>query len=189
MNWLTNLFKGKQMQSALIPDYAEMVKTIQVDKNRTDELKILCDGLKKNMNRYQNVGIMLGIPWQFIAAIHYREADCDFGTCLHNGDALPGPTKHVPSGRGPFKSWEEAAIDALKFDNVDKNKDWSLAKSLQCAEQYNGLGYEKHRVYSPYVFAGTNFYKSGLYSSDGVFDSSLIDKRFGVAAIIMGLGA
>ena len=75
---------------------------------------------------------------------------------MHNGDPLPGPTTHVPKGRGPFISWEAAAIDALKYDGLDKIKLDSIEACLIMAEKFNGLGYRNKGEYSPYVWAGTN---------------------------------
>lgn len=175
----------------LIPNYKDLAMNCKVNDDKIAELKILCAQLEQKKERYQKAMSLLNLPidsWKWLAAIHYRESSNDFSTCLHNGDPLPGPTKHVPSGRGPFSSWEEAAIDALKFDDIDKNTDWTLPGLLLIAEKYNGLGYRKHGVLSPYVWAGTNQYTSGLYVADGSFDESKTDKRFGVAAILLGLG-
>jgi len=44
---------------------------------------------------------------------------------------------HVPAGRGPFASWEEAAIDALVdcAPHLARNKDWSIGGALTELEQ------------------------------------------------------
>lgn len=187
MGWLSGLFNKATSNSLLIPNYQSMASDYKIIDSKLADLKALCSKIIQNQARYESIEKQLGVPWKLIAAIHYREADLDFNTCLHNGDPLPGPTRHVPANRGPFNSWEEAAIDSLKFDSVDKHTDWSLPNILSIAEAYNGLGYRKHGVYSPYVWASTNYYNSGLYTSDGSFSSSKKDNRFGVAAIIAEL--
>ena len=71
--------------------------------------------------RYMVVSKATGVPWQVISLIHHMESDSDFTTHLHNGDSLKRRTIQVPAGRPkegkpPF-TWEESAIDALKYDH------------------------------------------------------------------------
>ena len=54
-------------------------------------------------------------------------------------------------------------------------------------EKYNGFGYVKHKVNSPYVWAGTSLQQSGKYVADGVFNRSHWDKQLGCAAILKKL--
>jgi lysozyme family protein len=95
----------------------------------------------------------------------------------------------VPAGRGPFASWEAAAIDALVrcAPYLGRWKDWSVAGALTALEQYNGVGYALRGLPSPYVWAGTNRYSAGKYVRDGVYDQGKVDPQLGCAAIIMGL--
>jgi lysozyme family protein len=64
-------------------------------------------------SRYQTVSDATGVPWFIIAVIHEREASQSWKASLAQGDPWDKPSIHVPRGRGPFESWEEAAIDAL----------------------------------------------------------------------------
>src|ERR1700732_2219918 len=64
-------------------------------------------------SRYQAVSEKAGVPWAVIAVIHERECSQDWALSLAQGDPWSKVSVHVPAGRGPFKSWEEAAIDAL----------------------------------------------------------------------------
>ena len=70
--------------------------------------------------QYEEVEKATGVPWWFVGIVHLRESNCNFRTALHNGDPLfskdgtPLKTVHVPAGRGPFGSWADAAIDALR---------------------------------------------------------------------------
>ena len=63
--------------------------------------------------RYQAVSAKTGVPWPVIAVIHERECSQDWTGSLAQGDPWNRVSVHVPAGRGPFRSWEEAAVDAL----------------------------------------------------------------------------
>lgn len=148
--------------------------------------------LTANRSRYEAVSAATGVPWDVIAVIHMRESSADFKGVLHNGQKIIGTGKKttiVPKGRGPFKTWEEAAIDALMkcAPYLGKNKDWSLANTLDLLEKYNGLGYQKKGLPSPYLWAGTDQYVKGKYVADGKFDPNAVDKQLGVAALMMKL--
>src|SRR5882757_6335565 len=126
--------------------------------------------------RYQSVSAKTGVPWAFIAAAHERESSQDWSGSLAQGDPWNKVSVHVPAGRGPFRSWDEAAIDALVncAPHAARNKDWSSGGMLTKLEEYNGLGYAAHGVPSPYVWSGTNQYTSGKYVRDGVYDPHVI---------------
>ena len=78
--------------------------------------------------RYQAVAARTGVPWAVIAVIHERESSQDWTGSLAQGDPWNRVSVHVPAGRGPFKSWEDAAIDALVncAPHAARNKDWSI---------------------------------------------------------------
>lgn len=136
------------------------------------------------------------IPWWFIAVTHYREAGFDqngsprWDTYLGNGQALNKKTTIVPKGRGPFKTWEEGATDALVYapPYAAKNKDWSIGGALAKIEEYNGLGYSNKGIPSPYVWAGTDQYTKGKYISDGVYSPTTVDSQLGCAGILKFMG-
>lgn len=170
------------------PDWTTLWKSCLIDQSRKKEIEAVCAKILSNKDRYLTVESKTGVPWYLIAALHYREASLNFKTCLHNGDPLPGPTTHVPRGRGPFISWEMAAIDALRYDGLDKIKFTSVESCLVMAEKFNGMGYRKTFEYSPYVWAGTNHHdETGKYVADGVYSPFAVEKQLGVAAIFRGL--
>ena len=139
--------------------------------------------------RYQVVEAKTGVPWFIIAVIHQRESSQNFTRSLAQGDPWNAVSTHVPKGRGPFKSWEEAAIDALVNcpPHASYNKDWSAAGALTLLEQYNGLGYFRKGIPSPYIWSGTNQYRAGKYVADGVFDWNVVDKQLGCAGLIIAM--
>lgn len=151
--------------------------------------------------RYQEVETKTDVPWPVIAVIHMRESSQSWAGSLAQGDPWNKVSVHRPSGRGPFKSWAEAAIDALVncAPYAARNKDWSIGGALTLLEQYNGLGYftgpvtKRNGVVvahypsqpSPYNWAGTNQYKSGKYVADGEFSQSHVDTQPGCASLLL----
>ncbi|HEV7345456.1 MAG TPA: hypothetical protein VGN60_07470 [Devosia sp.] len=143
-----------------------------------------------NRSRYELASKATGVPWDVIGVIHYRESSNDFRGVLHNGQKIIGTGKTttlVPKGRGPFSTWEEAAIDALVncHPHLARNKDWGIGTTLDKLEAYNGLGYRNKGLPSPYLWAGTDQYQKGKYVADGKFDPNHVDQQLGVAPILM----
>jgi lysozyme family protein len=141
--------------------------------------------------RYQTVEARTGVPWFVIAVIHERESSQNWFASLAQGDPWNRVSVHVPAGRGPFPSWGEAAIDALVdcAPYLARNKDWNVGSTLTELEQYNGLGYAARGVPSPYLWSGTDQYKSGKYVRDGVYDSSAVDGQPGCAGLLLAMMA
>ena len=141
--------------------------------------------------RYQAVATKTGVPWPLIAAIHEREASQDWGRSLAQGDSWDRRSVHVPAGRGPFASWEAAAVDALVNcpPYAARNADWSIGGALTLLERYNGLGYASRGLPSPYLWAGTDQYIAGKYVRDGVYDPRAVDAQPGCAALLMAMVA
>lgn len=142
-------------------------------------------------SRYQAVSASTGVPWAVIAVLHERECSQNWAGSLAQGDPWNAVSTHVPAGRGPFKSWEEAAIDALVNcpPYAARNKDWSIGGALTRLEQYNGLGYAARGRPSPYIWSGTDQYQSGKYVRDGVYDPEAVDKQLGCAGLLMAMMA
>jgi len=138
---------------------------------------------------YQQVSVQTGVPWWFIAVVHEREASQNWHSSLAQGDPWNEVSVHVPAGRGPFSSWEEAAVDALVncAPFAARNKDWSIGGTLTMLEEYNGLGYANRGIASPYVWSGTNQYSSGKYVRDGVFDPDVVDRQLGCAGLLLAM--
>lgn len=136
--------------------------------------------------RYQTVEKRTSVPWWAIAVIHEREASQSWRANLAQGDPWDRISTHVPRGRGPFKSWEDAAVDALAHcaPQAAQNSDWTSGGTLTLLEEYNGLGYANRGLPSPYIWASTDQYSHGKYVNDGHFDPSAIDHQLGCAALI-----
>jgi lysozyme family protein len=141
--------------------------------------------------RYQSVEAKTGVPWSFIAVAHERESSQNWNGSLAQGDPWNKVSVHIPAGRGPFKSWEDAAIDALVncAPFAARHEDWSIGGTLTMLEQYNGLGYANRGRPSPYVWSGTDQYVSGKYVKDGVYDPNVVDKQLGCAGLLIAMMA
>jgi lysozyme family protein len=171
----TNLWKKAKVKPGLDATYAQKFAS-----------KIIA-GEKK----YREVQAITGVPWYFIGALDMRESGCNGGV-LHNGEMIVGKnrkTKLVPKGRGPFKTWQEAAVDALRLKNLHKVPSWDVARIGFHAELYNGLGYTSpsRGVNSPYLWAGSTLEQKGKFIRDGVFSKTADDKQIGVMTVLKRL--
>jgi len=148
-----------------------------------------------NKARYVAIAKRAGMPevagWVFIACSHYRESSQNFATNLGQGDPWNRRSIHVPAGRGPFTSFEDAAVDALVncAPYAARLRDWSIGGLLTNLERYNGIGYATKGKPSPYLWAGTDQYRSGKYVADGVYDPNAVDQQLGCAGLILAIMA
>jgi len=141
-------------------------------------------------DRYEAVAARTGVPWFVVAVIHEREASQRWDASIAQGDRWDRVSVHVPKGRGPFTSWEAAAVDALTdcAPHAARWRDWSPGGLLTLLEQYNGLGYANMGLPSPYIWAGTDQYSSGKYVADGRFDPQAVDQQLGCAGMLLAMG-
>lgn len=138
---------------------------------------------------YLSLEKQTGVPWWVIAVIHERESSQNWSRSLAQGDPWNRVSVHVPRGRGPFASFEEAGVDALVrcAPYAARWKDWSMGGALTLLEMYNGLGYARMGKPSPYIWAGTNQYQRGKYVRDGVYDASVVDTQLGCAGLLIAM--
>lgn len=174
-----------------VSGYAEMLKTMQVRPEWQGAIDRAAHALLAARDRYKHVEALSGVPWAFIAVLHWRESSGNFAGVLHNGDQIIGTgrlTYRVPAGRGPFETWEEAAVDALRLKGWRPGMRWTIEDICERAEVYNGLGYRNNGYGpSPYLWSGTNFYDRGKYVSDGNYDPYHVDRQVGVIPLYLRL--
>jgi len=183
-------------------DYSRLLETLNFNslKKNKDVIRSCTKRICNNMQRYQNVSDMLAyenyiMPPPLIGIIHLLESSLNFKTHLHNGDPLTARTVHVPKGRPPEGeppfTWEASAVDALKLKLNDLRKEGDyldfgeLEQWLYFLERYNGMGYRKRGINSPYLWSGTNLYTRGKYVADGRFDPYAVSKQVGAVPIII----
>ncbi|QAA81070.1 hypothetical protein EI546_04710 [Aequorivita sp. H23M31] len=173
--------------------YSDLYSTMEI---RLDKLAIVENNVNKILDaksRYEKAAEFSSIPWYFVGIIHSMEAGQNFSRHIHNGDPLTQRTTHVPSGRpsagNPPFTWEESAMDALKYHNLDKVDDWSLPRILYEFERYNGWGYRLYHphVYSPYLWSASNHYKSGKYIADGTWSETAVSQQIGAVVLLRRL--
>lgn len=171
--------------------YTRILRDCKVSTGYIGKIANAATLIQASAGRYRAVSEIVHVPWPLIGAIHRKESSGKFTCNLHNGQPLDIVTTIVPKGRGPFKSWEESAIDALKgkrrlIDSIDTiDGAWSLEQCLWFAEAYNGFGYLSHGINSPYLWAGTTAYTKGGYPRDGHYDPEHVVKNAGVAGILL----
>lgn len=183
------------------PTFAEMRPRYELSwRNMAVELsrKAIIDAeardIHKDMDAYLAVESITGVPACIIAVIHNRESDRDFKTHLHNGDPLSARTYHVPAGRpetgSPPFSWIQSAVDALRYQGMDKVRDWTVERACYVLEDYNGWGYWLfHSVDSPYLWAATNIQDAGKYVEDGKWNRTAYDSQLGCMPVLAALWA
>lgn len=168
--------------------YANLWAAMRIRPERLATARAIAVGIAKDRARYDVVAAKTGVPWHWIAIIHHLEAGRSFATHLHNGDSLRRRTVHVPAGRPktgtpPF-SWEESAIDALQLKELHLEHDWSIPRQLWQFERYNGFGYLRYNVNSPYVWSFSTLYSRGKYVADGRYSASAVSQQCGAAVIL-----
>lgn len=160
--------------------YAQAFKVIAFDRGYEERIASAARKVANGKAQYMEIEILTGVPWYMIGVIHSLEASSDFKACLHNGERIIGTgrkTTLVPRGRGPFATWKEAALDAIKIESVYQNDGgaWPIGHVLKLLELYNGAGYLKNHTdeNSPYLWACSNINDGkGKYVADGKWSAS-----------------
>lgn len=173
--------------AALAAKYQKQWADMKIDAGKVAALDKIAARPIASKARYQVIQSKTGVPWWWVAIIHNRESGGNFAGVLHNGEHIIGTgrkTSLVPAGRGPFSSWEEAAIDALQLKGLHKIKSWSLEVSAYRGEEFNGWGYHWRGVPSAYLWSFSNIYRGGKYVADGVWSPTAMDAQAGIMPLL-----
>ena len=177
----------------LADEYQRFFDRCELRSEKKGNVEFYVSRLQKFKQTYQDTGAPLGIPWWFIGIIHGMECGFNFTTHLHNGDPLTKRTVQVPKGRpaagAPPFTWRESARDALMLDGYHHETQWSVPRALFLWEKYNGFGYRRRGVPSPYLWSFSNIYTAGKFTSDGSFDVNAVSKQCGTALMLKQLTA
>jgi len=175
--------------------YDTLYETMEfLDGKHSDSVEI-ADQIKRNQFRYKAAVSGTPVPWYVLALIHQMEADGDFRKQVVNGEPFDRTTRLYPKGKGPWTTWESAALWALQksedFQLFNKTE-WPRWKTLYRLECYNGVGYQNKGLPSPYLWAGSN-HGAGVgkfverLGSDGeyhaTYDPTLMSNQIGAALI------
>ncbi|MBC9883188.1 hypothetical protein G8O24_38510 [Bradyrhizobium sp. INPA01-394B] len=174
---------------SLKSEYERNWANLQIRPSRLGEANATARKAINGKATYQQVERLTGVPWYFVALCHYRESNFDFDTYLGNGEPLHRATCLVPKGRGPFASFVDGAVDALRIQQFVGTQDWGIARTLYRLECFNGLGYHAKGVNSPYLYGGSTLYgpteaRGGKFVADHVFDPNHVDTQLGTAVIL-----
>lgn len=172
-------------------EYRRLFDTLEIRPGRARDVDREADRARALRGRYEQIGGPLGVPWCFIAALHMRETSFRLDRHLHNGDPLTARTVRIPaghprSGAPPF-TFEESARDALRLKRLHQWHDWSLPGLLFKIEAYNGFGYRKRGIPSPYLWSFSHHYLRGKFVKDRVFDPAAVDRQCGAATLLRRL--
>lgn len=170
----TKRWKAMKIKPSFWPAAQKFAKRALVHKA---EYQAIADTIKNTTGKH--------IPWWFIPLVHERECirGVDNWTCnLGQGSPFNQKSKIKPYN-GPFHSFREAAIAALIHEapHAASNTNWSGGGTMTIGEAYNGIGYARKGLPSPYVWSGTNQYVKGKYVKDGVFNPNTVDTQLGIA--------
>jgi len=176
---------------ALIQANNDRFSKMVIDFDAVSSMNAVAARLISQKARYKALFTKTSVPWPVIAVIHERECSQSFNLSIAQGDPWNAVSTHVPAGRGPFSSWEEAAVDALTVcEHMDQWGRWdTFGGALTRLEMYNGLGYANQlpSLPSPYVWSRTDQYVSGKFVADHVFDPNFIDVQEGCAPLLAAM--
>jgi lysozyme family protein len=172
-------------------EYQTLFDSCEIRPDKKALVEAIVQKIVANKGRYEEVEKVTRVPWYIVGVIHSLEADLNFSKHLHNGDPLSHRTKNVPAGRpvagSPPFTWEESAVDALQFDHLTSHQDWTLPGSLGALERYNGIGYRKLNIPSPYLWSFSNHYVRGKFVADGQFDRNAVSGQCGAAVLLKAM--
>jgi lysozyme family protein len=190
---------GRDPDEGTVLWYRQKFAIMTYDPGTEARIRAAAQRVRSGRARYEVVEKRTDVPWFVLGALHNMEASCSFAGVLHNGERIIGTgrkTTLVPKGRGPFSTWEEAAIDAISLNGSR----WARLRSgsrdigdiLYACERFNGAGYltgAGKAETSPYLWACTSINDGrGKYVADGKFDPNADSNgQVGVAAILKEL--
>jgi len=169
-------------------NYIEGFRTIQVLPEWKEDVAAAVATVLENRVEYEAIERSTGIAWPYVASIHYRESGCNFDKQILNGEPWTRKTKYVPKGHGPWESWRDAAIHVLRLHHVASDSASRLhdvENMLAKLEAWNGWGYAKRDLNSPYLWSGSQYGEGvGKFTSDGNYSETAKDKQVGAAVLV-----
>lgn len=178
---------------ALKSEYRTLFETVQLRPERAPLVSKMGNRLlaPERVAAYRTVQRATGVPWYVVGLIHCMEASFNMRAHLHNGDPLEDRTVQVPAGRpatwNPPDDWASSAIDALRYDRLAENADWSLEKTLFLLERYNGTRTRQKGLNTPYLWSFSFHYEKGKFVRDGVWDPDAVSQQVGAAVLLKWL--
>lgn len=171
-------------------EYINLYESMVIRQDKIPIIDKVIQRIMKDAPRYKSVVENTKIPWFFIALAHNMERSGSFEHHLHNGDPLTDRTIQIPKGRPLFPktgnsyTWEESAKDAIELKGYNKFVDWTIEWILYRLEGFNGFGYRRYKINTPYLWSFSNHYTKGKYVSDRKYDPNAVSQQIGCAILI-----
>jgi lysozyme family protein len=165
-------------------EYRSLWQGMTIHPSKVPVIDRIARKLIASKPRYRSVAEQTGVPWAAIALIHQMECGGDWRLSLAQGDPWNKVSTHVPKGRGPFDSWEAAAIDALSIDGTDRVRSWNIERLCYELEKYNGFGSRRKGIHTPYLWSASNHYGRGKYVADHVWDGNAVSGQVGAMPLL-----
>jgi len=181
------------MRDGSLDYYKRLYETVEIIPGRLDQVRRETDRIMSGMTAYKTAEAKSGVPWVFPACIHELEADCNFRLQILNGEPWDRKTRMVPKGLGPWDSWADATVYAFQkkrkddptWKPLDELSDWTVQQCLLQWERWNGGGYRRRGLNSPYLWAGCNHGVGvGYYTSDGKYSPTASSKQIGAGVLL-----
>lgn len=181
----------KHPYETLRPEYERLLGSMVITRPREVEAvarKLLQPSI---MDQHRAVEAETGVPAAFLAVLFEREASSDFRLALGQGDPWNRVSTHVPAGKGPFRSWRDAAIYYVGYDHLNDNTaPWSMPYCCWKGEAWNGFGPRSRGRPTGYLWSGTSIYDppkgpGGKYIADGVWSGSTVDRQLGIVLVML----
>jgi lysozyme family protein len=139
--------------------YDELYESMEFLPGKWDEAAQISERINANQYRYKAAVKGLTTPWFVVALIHQMEADGNFQRQLINGEPYNRVTRRWPKGKGPWVSWEASTLWNFQHSEdaeVFMKRGWDRWRIFDRLERYNGLGYRRKELPTPYLWAGSN---------------------------------
>lgn len=156
--------------------------------NDSDKGKVArgLDIVRPHIEKYNEVASHIDCNIHALICSHYREAGCDFDRQILNGQAWDMKTTIVPKGEGPFESFEVSCKRGFDIKPKMEHEN-NIIDILHFLERWNGWGYRRRGVWSPYLWSYTNLYVKGYYTSDGKFSMNAVNRQLGCASLLIAI--
>lgn len=166
--------------------YATKYASMQIVAEHLNDIRAAARLIVKyKFQLYTKAEARTGVSWVMFGLAHLRESSCRPESQILNGEQWRFRTQLVPKGLGPWLSWEDAALEGARRHGWVKEKGWPIPTILAYLERYNGMGYAKRDLDSPYVWSFTNHGLGvGKFVADGRYDPKAVDKQAGVAPVL-----
>ena len=153
--------------------YEQLFRDCQiVEAGKQQEVDQAIAAMQAAQARYAALADRAGAPWYLVAVVHQREGSGNFSQSVRDGHRLPAGL-----------SWEDDALAVMQAQCGGWHN-WSLPGLLYRLEAYNGFGYRRYQVNSPYLWSFATCYTKGKFGADGRFDPDQVDKQPGTAVIL-----